>query len=110
MKASEIAQKAAGLVGGDRERTHGTKLKNHQNIADLWNAYLGIRRDPNAPLTALDVTHMMVLLKIARTQTGTHNPDDWIDMVGYGACSGEIAHELEDAEARIKPIGEAVAA
>lgn len=34
---------------------------------------------------------MMVLLKAARTRTGTFNLDDFVDMAGYAGCAGEIA-------------------
>jgi hypothetical protein len=86
--AERIAQKAASLVGGDRQATHGDKAENHQNIADLWNAYLGGRLPL---LTARDVALMMALLKIARTKIGQHNIDDYLDLAGYGAVAGEIA-------------------
>lgn len=88
--AGEFALRAAELVAGDREKQHGRKEQNFGNIAAMINAYLGIRRDPAAPLDALDVGHIMVLLKIARTQTGSDNPDDYIDACGYAACAGEI--------------------
>lgn len=91
MKASDVAARAAELVAGDRENTHGSKERNFWNITQLWNAYLAIRRDPGAPLTPLDHAHMMVLLKVARTQLGDLNLDDYIDMCGYAACAGEIA-------------------
>jgi hypothetical protein len=91
MKASEIATEAARLVSGDRNQTHGDKATNHGNIAALWNAYLGIRRDPVAPLSGEDVALMMNLLKVARTQTGGLNVDDFIDGCGYMAIAGEIA-------------------
>ena len=94
MKASDILTRAAALVGGDREKTHGSKLRNHWNIATMWNAYLAIRREPADPLTALDVANMMELLKIARGQLGAHNPDDYFDRAGYAGCAGEIADEL----------------
>jgi hypothetical protein len=91
LNAADILTKAASLVGGDRQQSHGPKLRNHANIAALWNAYLTIRREPSAPLSPVDVTHMMVLLKLARTQLGSLNPDDYVDMAGYAGCSGEIA-------------------
>jgi hypothetical protein len=91
VKASEILTTAAGYVSGDRESTHGPKERNHHNIAALWDAYLRIRRDPSVPLTPLDVLHMMVLLKVARTQLGALNMDDYIDMAGYAGCAGEVA-------------------
>lgn len=89
--ADHLIKSAADLVHGDRANTHGDKRKNHQNIAAAWNFYLGIRRDPVAPLNEVDVAHMMVLLKLARTQLGAHNPDDHVDMVGYAAIAGELS-------------------
>ena len=89
-KADQFCKRAAELVAGDRERTHGAKLPNHQNIADLWNAYLGRRLDEQR-LTPLDVSLMMVILKVARTKIGEHNPDNYVDMAGYAGVAGEIA-------------------
>lgn len=89
--SDEFIRSASELVQGDRANTHGDKRKNHQNIASLWNAYLAIRRFPDRTLNEVDVAHMMVLLKLARTQLGAHNPDDYTDMVGYAAIAGELA-------------------
>jgi len=94
MKAVEIAETAAGLVGGDRARQHGQKRDNFERIAALWNGYLQIRRDPTEPLTAIDIGHMMVLMKLARTQSGSLNMDDYVDCAGYAACAGEVASEV----------------
>jgi hypothetical protein len=88
--AKGILTKAADLVGGDREKTHGKKRENMENIAALWTGYLDVS------VTALDVANMMVLMKIARTKSGSHNPDDYIDAAGYAGCAGEIAQEFED--------------
>jgi hypothetical protein len=95
MRADDIAGLAAKLVAGDREAQHGTKMRNFGNIAEMWTSYMRIRRDPGAPLDQEDVGHMMVLLKIARTQLGEHNQDDHVDMVGYAACAGEVASTIE---------------
>lgn len=91
MNAREIATKAAELVGGDREKQHGEKRDNFERIASVWNGYLSSRREPGAPLDAVDVGHLMVLMKIARTQAGAFNMDDYVDACGYAACAGEIA-------------------
>ena len=91
MRAREFLEKAAELVSGDRERTHGDKARNFGNIASLWTAYLTTRRDPSKPLSPEDVGKMMVLLKIARMELGDYNPDDILDACGYAACIGEIA-------------------
>lgn len=89
--AADLARRAADLVSVDRDRQHGAKAENFARIATLWNAYLQIRREPAEPLDAVDVGHMMVLLKQARTQSGAYNQDDYVDMIGYSACAGEIA-------------------
>jgi hypothetical protein len=90
MKAADICRRAAELVSGDRAKTHGDKRRNHENIATLWTAYLQIRRDPGAKLTASDAATMMLLVKVARMELGEFNPDDAIDLVGYGAIRGEL--------------------
>jgi len=90
-KAEEICRQAADIVAGDRAAQHGPKERNHQNIADHWNAYLGDRL--TSPITALDVALMMVELKIARTKAGSGRTllDSYVDMAGYAGVAGEIA-------------------
>lgn len=83
--AEKICLKAAALVGGDRARQHGDKQKNFQLVADFWSVYLGVK------VTAAQVPMMMALLKVARTKGGSYNPDDYLDLVGYGGCAGEVA-------------------
>ncbi len=91
--AGDIARKAAELVDGDRAGTHGDKLDNHCDIASLWTAYLGKRL--RSILGAKDVALMLALLKIARTKSGAHNPDDYLDGAGYMAVAGEIAERVD---------------
>lgn len=102
--AADILRNAAFLVSGERQRTYGDKTKNHANIADMWNAYLNIRPDHNLPLTAFDAAVMVGLLKIARTQLGSYNPDDLLDGAAYLAIAAEIAGR--DAEARVNLPGD----
>jgi hypothetical protein len=96
MKAHEIASKASHLVGGDREKTHGSKLDNHTKIADVWNGILACA-GKRVTLSAHDVCNLMEGLKIARRYSGSFNIDDYIDGAGYAACAGEIAAEMERA-------------
>lgn len=95
-RAVDIAGKAASLVGGDRDRQHGAKHDNFRRIAGVWNAWLAIRKEPAAPLDAHDVGCMMALMKLARTQSGALNVDDYVDACGYAACAGEVA-QINDA-------------
>ena len=74
-----------------RAKTHGDPLANHANIAELWNAYLRIRRTGAATrLTPEDVAVMLALLKLARMHTGEFNPDDDLDFAGYVGVAAEI--------------------
>lgn len=91
MRATDIASKASDLVGGDRDRQHGAKRDNFARIAVVWNAWLDVRKDAAAPLDAHDVGVMMSLMKLARTQSGSLNLDDYVDACGYAACAGEVA-------------------
>jgi hypothetical protein len=80
-------------VGGDRDRQHGAKKDNFDRIAAMWNAWLSIRKDQSAPLAAHDVAMMMVVMKLARTQSGSFNIDDYVDACGYASCAGEVAQQ-----------------
>ncbi|WP_159585900.1 DUF6378 domain-containing protein [Chelativorans xinjiangense] len=93
MRATDIASRAAELVGGDRDRQHGAKRDNFDRIATMWNAWLHTRKEPGADLSAHDVGIMMVLMKVARTQSGDLNLDDYVDMAGYASCAGEVAQQ-----------------
>jgi hypothetical protein len=84
MKSAEFLNTASIIVSEDREMTHGHKIQNHVNIANLWSAY------KNIEITAHDVAVMMALLKIARTKTGNINKDDYVDACGYMSIAGEI--------------------
>jgi hypothetical protein len=94
MKASEIAMKVAGLVDGEREKSHGTKADNFNNIARLWNAWLDVRFGASG-LSGADVAKLMALLKIARMESGEFNEDDAVDACGYAAIAGELATPTE---------------
>lgn len=94
---NEVCAKAANLVGGDRQKTHGDKVENHNNIARLWNAFLLNKKNYTVgiPLNAHDVAILMALLKIARTQSGSHNLDDYVDLAGYAGVAAEIAERSQ---------------
>jgi hypothetical protein len=89
MKAHETLGIASKLISGDRAKKHGDMFHSHDRIAKFWSVYLGKTID------AHDVACMMALLKIARTQCGETNPDDYVDMAGYAAIAGELVEELE---------------
>ena len=91
MNTTEILQKTEKLVNDSRAKTHGDKIKNHENIARLWSSYLQNKTQLNIVLSPEDVAQLMTLLKIARSQAGQHNIDDYVDGAGYQAIAGHIA-------------------
>ncbi len=86
MTRAEILEEARKCVCGDREEDYGSPEDNFGTIALLWSCYIG------HTVTALDVSMMMALLKIARIKAGTKG-DSFVDLAGYAACAGEIAAE-----------------
>ena len=84
MKAVEVLAEATQLISGDRARTHGPMRENHDNIAALWSAYLGV------PISRSQAAIMMTLLKVARTKLGEWNDDDATDGAAYFAIAAEI--------------------
>lgn len=92
-RCAEVLTKALELTGGDRAKTHGDKRQNHQNIADLWNAYLKDGPLGKRRLSAQDVAVMMCLLKIARMKSGTFNLDNFIDLAGYAGVAAECSDD-----------------
>jgi len=86
-RATILFEKAAHIITGPRFEQHGGFLTTHENIAQLWNAYLWDRLDLRDPLTASDVATLMELLKIARRKSGNNNDEDYVDAAGYAAIA-----------------------
>jgi len=85
----DILEKALSLVTGDRAEQHGDYIKTHRKVAALWSAFLGVE------ISASKVPLMLALLKMARADQGKYNPDDYVDLAGYGAIAGAIARDAE---------------
>ena len=88
LNTKDLLTTAMQLVGGDRHKDYGDKVKNHKNIAKLWPAYKDVEITPH------DVAIMMVLLKIARTKLGAISSDTYVDGSAYMSIAGECkSHE-----------------
>ena len=85
MTRKEILATAEMIVCNNRDKKYGTPEDNFQKIAELWNAYLRHRSEIHAE----DVAVMMILLKVARMDTGEPTADTWVDIAGYAACGAE---------------------
>ena len=88
VKIEENLRTALKLLIGKREHEYGNKKENHENISRLWSAYL------DHPISAHDVSILMLLLKVARAKFGHPSSDTYIDMVGYSAIAGELVDEV----------------
>ena len=90
MNRSEVLAQADRCVSRDREAEYGDPREGLGMTAQLWTSYLQTLA-PIVELNASDVAQMMVLLKIARTATGTPKADTYVDQAGYSALAGELS-------------------
>jgi hypothetical protein len=77
---------AVEIIDG-RSDTHGAPERNFENIANKWSEYLGV------DISAADVAEMMIRLKLARSETGEFNKDDYRDMVSYANFAANFHNE-----------------
>ena len=92
MTRSEILKAAERCVCTDRNQQYGEPEDNFRTISMLWSVYL-CARGMEQPLGAADVGAMMALFKLGRIATGGDKADNFIDLAGYAACTGEISTE-----------------
>ncbi len=96
MNRPELLDKAKELITADRQNTYGTPEDNFSTIAELWSVYLSKETGVDIKLDAGNVAIMMCLLKIARTCSSSTHVDNYVDLVGYAACAGEICTKQND--------------
>lgn len=93
--AQSVLLKADELINGARRLEYGHPLENFSRVAEYWSAYLTTRGGPPRPLTAEDVAHMMIMLKIARGAQG-YSDDTYVDVAGYAGCVEAIHNAREE--------------
>lgn len=114
-KPTNILQEADSLINGDRTKAYGPAVENHDNIANLWNAYIraasrrkGVRIQHMVPmsplavkdnfcrcedvvfLNAVDIEMMNVLQNVARVAIKQSNTGAIIDIAGYAGCADQV--------------------
>lgn len=77
-------------INGERQDAYGNPEDSFSVIADFWQTYLK-GRGMNVMVNALDVAHMMCLLKIARESAGKGKRDNVVDLLGYAAIAGVMS-------------------
>lgn len=84
---AQEAERVAGIIRG-RAATHGDALEQHQMLAALWSDFLEAQgKLADAFLSAKDVLHMMVLLKVSRINTNGLAREHVEDIAGYAALT-----------------------
>lgn len=88
-----ILAEAERIVSIDRAATHGDAEDSFDTIAEYWTAFLQRERiiEKGIKITSRQTGMMMALFKIARTHNNPKHRDNYVDIAGYIACSGEIA-------------------
>lgn len=103
-----VIEEAQALIYGGREQDYGPPTQSFDSIARLWTAYLETKFQSTVQplnestldivvsspqLNAVDVAHMMVLLKVSRGQTGGYKRDTYADIAGYAGCVERIVED-----------------
>lgn len=83
MTASRISEfdRRAESITHDRAGDYGDPRVSFDRIALMWSAITG------ADISAQQVAHMMICLKISRLQTSPNHLDSLVDIVGYARCA-----------------------
>jgi hypothetical protein len=86
LNRKQILNDAANAVLRDRNATHGKPENSFGTIAKLWGVFIDKDIEP------WQVAIMLGLLKVARAKGNPTNADNFVDLAGYAACGGELAH------------------
>jgi hypothetical protein len=89
----EILRLAREAVN-DRGHQYGKPEDHFGRIATLWNGWMKIRKD--GPITAVDVSVMLLLMKVGRIAGNGKHVDNFVDVAGYASCAGELATEVKE--------------
>ena len=71
----------AESITHDRNSDYGDPRVSFDRIALMWSAITG------ADISAQQVAHMMIALKLSRLQTSPNHLDSYVDIVGYARCA-----------------------
>lgn len=83
-------QLLSDAVMKDRAREYGSPEDSFSEIARLWSWYLG------KDISALDVSIMMILLKMARCKSNPAHLDNFVDIAGYAVCGFGISDNIDE--------------
>ena len=83
---NDILEEASSIINGARQEEYGKPEISFEKIADYWSTYL------KHPISAQDVSLMMILLKVARVPEGKKaSHDTMVDIAGYAAIGSTLS-------------------
>lgn len=92
-----VLEEAQRHIYGDRQEDYGPPTESFESIAGLWTAYLEAIKfkavtvdGEGQTLSAVDVAHLMILMKVSRNTTGGYKRDNAVDIAGYAGCLERI--------------------
>lgn len=80
---------AKGIIGGggQRRQDYGSVEESFEKIARMWSVILDMN------VTAEQVALCQATLKMGRLLNKPNHTDSWVDIIGYAALGGQIAHQ-----------------
>lgn len=97
MTREEVLDEAKRCICTDRNNQYGEPENSFPAIANLWNVYLKTKYKELAPqLSTEDAGIMLALFKIGRMITGQPKDDNFVDAIGYLACTAEIKEKKDE--------------
>ncbi len=79
-----ILTEAEAIITGPRQEPYGSAKESFERVATMWSVLL------KTPVTAQQVAHCMIALKLAR-EVNQHHRDNLVDICGYAALAERIA-------------------
>ena len=89
MERTELLEKAAEIINGERNQRYGSAQENFGYIAEFWSTYLKTSIKPH------DVPWMLILMKAARAINDPNYIDNYVDTAGYAGLGGELSSDDE---------------
>jgi hypothetical protein len=86
-------------ITGERQDSYGSPEDSFTIISEYWSVYLKHKNNnwtDAQRLDAKDVSHMMMLFKIARCSGQKHSRDNYIDIAGYASIAADRLSDTKE--------------
>ena len=84
-----VLAEAIKITGIHREAQYGDVVRNMENAAILFSAWIKAKYRITVPLDGEDIAKMMTMVKDVRTMQGRTHKDNYVDAAAYEAIAYE---------------------